>query len=130
MSEQGVKEEVLYALNLEAHAMGLHYLGEDPQELAQIISNARRAREGLPPCYRRSFGPADKLCRRCDLYDKCGEQTIFPEFALAGDEIEPCDWCDGDLVILLYDETGTVRDRACSTPGCRRTLEKARKDAK
>lgn len=124
-------EDILYQLNLEAHEMGLQYLGTDPAELAHLIEAMRRSRKGKPPCFLRSFSALDKLCRQCDWHDLCGEKTIIPVAVMRERELVPCDMCDGDFLIDLFDERGAVVDRACSTPGCRNTqVQQERRGAK
>jgi len=120
-------EDVLYNLNLEAHGRGVHYIGDDPVQLAKILSAVDAARKGKPPCYLRSFSPTDRLCKACELHDDCGESMILPRFTLEPMTIAECDLCDGDLHVALYNDKGEIVDYACSTMGCRNTLSQQRR---
>jgi hypothetical protein len=115
-------EAVLFRLNLEAQQMGIQYLGSDPEALGDIVRSLRARRQGKPPCYAISFDPHDPLCRQCDHWDKCGLAAVSPRVdVMHPPPMEPCDLCDGDLFIELYDNGGVIRGWGCSTAGCRNT---------
>jgi len=117
------KEQVLFKLNLELHAFGVQYRGDDPQKAAEVLQYVKEARAGKPPCFARAFNHDDITCRQCELFRKCHLGTTFPKFTLDIPEggLVACDWCDGDFVIELYDGGGMIADFACSTDGCRNT---------
>jgi hypothetical protein len=110
------RESLLYRLNVDLQTLGLQYRGNDPEELGRILQQAQAERSDKPACFARSFDPRSILCQRCDLWDDCGKLTIPVER-----NPKECDLCDGDLLIALYDDSGTIRDYGCSTPGCRNT---------
>jgi len=125
------KESVLFQLNLEIQALGLQYLGDDPKELGKIAREAACAAIDRPRCYQRSFDADDAYCGQCDLWGPCSEGSVMARLDLAmPPPLTECSWCDGDLVIELFDEDGRVKDHACTTDGCRNTsnLQKARDD--
>jgi hypothetical protein len=122
------KAKILCQLNLQAQELGVQYIGNDPEELAKLIGMVAASRAGRPPCFLRSYSPMARLCKQCDHFMECGERTIMPKMRLAPEELIECDMCDGDLIMVLYNDHGTVVDMGCSTPGCLNILsmQKAR----
>jgi len=120
------KREELEALRREALSYGYALEGESLGELRQAVERMRAERQGKPPCYRRSYASTAPQCRICDLRVECaGGIDEVPAYVEPGD-LQPvaCRACEhGMLRVELMDEaTGTVRDYACSSPGCTNTL--------
>ena len=118
---------VLRQLNIQAQELGIQYVGADPAELAKIVTMMTAARAGKPACFLRSYSP-EGICRTCDLYAECGQRSIEPRVSLEPVALVECRMpdCDGDLIVVLYDDKGDTVDYGCSTPGCPNTLYRQR----
>jgi len=116
------------ALLAEARELGLHYLGNDIAELRNIVDQERAVREGKPDCYSQSYSRTDPRCGRCEASQDCSGLMLRPQIGLFDvPEMIGCDWCDGDLIMELTDDTGAVIDRACSSPDCHNTARNQRR---
>lgn len=122
-------EQVLFQINTELQKLGIQYLGDDPQRAGDILRSEMALRDGLPACYQRNFDPHDMTCRRCDLWKRCGDGVTYARVDLTAppQQMTACRLCDGDLMIELFDGDGHIQDLACTTAGCKQTLNRQRK---
>jgi hypothetical protein len=116
------------ALQNDAHALGIHYTGDDPSELHVFVQMARaeRGKSHPVPCYGLSYDPTDRRCRICQLRNPCADTDKRPRVELVKLPLQalPCDSCGvGVLQEELRDrDTNEVRDYGCTTKGCQNTV--------
>ena len=116
------------ALMVEARELGVQYNGDDVDELTAYILMARAsADKSVPvPCFGVSYDPTDRRCRICQLRDACADKDKKPRIEILEPTLQaiPCGACGkGSLDVACEDEqTGQLRDYACSNVGCPNTV--------
>jgi hypothetical protein len=117
---------IIADLQSTLRSMGYHYTGDNLNEMQKLVKEISVERTGKPPCWKRAFNQKSEACLRCEIIRECGEASVQPKLDLTELLPEPieCALCDGDLIIELIDESGSIVDYACSTDGCSQTMSR------